>query len=173
MCFSRAHLLILVVMAASILGVSMANRDWTYNHNKTAGWGWGPWGSYHQPNRTDNSKKIIVGGSDNWHFGVNYTDWAFKNAPFYFNDTLVFKYDSPNVTFSHSVYLLPNLWSFINCDFSQAKMVANITEGRGNGFEFVLKQWRPHYFACGEGPNRFHCKNGNMKFFVMPLLRWP
>ncbi|GLT37328.1 hypothetical protein SLA2020_242590 [Shorea laevis] len=163
--------LILVAMAASMLGVSMANRDWTYNYNDTAGWGWG---SYHRPNSTDTaSKKIVVGGSDNWHFGVNYTDWASKTAPFYFNDTLVFKYDSPNKTFSHSVYLLPDLWSFKNCDFSGAKMVANITEGRGNGFEFVLKQWRPHYFACGEGPDRFHCKNGNMKFFVMPLLRWP
>lgn len=80
--------LILVAMAASMLGVSMANRnrDWTYNYNKTAGWGWG---SYHRPNRTDTtSKKIVVGGSDNWHFGVNYTAWASKTAPFYFNDTL-------------------------------------------------------------------------------------
>lgn len=30
----------------------------------------------------------IVGGSQGWRFGFNYTDWAFKNAPFYINDTL-------------------------------------------------------------------------------------
>ena len=32
--------------------------------------------------------RIVVGGSEHWHFGFNYTDWAIKAAPFYKNDTL-------------------------------------------------------------------------------------
>ena len=49
-------------------------------------------------------------------------------------------------------------------------MVANTTQGGGEGFEFVLKKWQPYYFACGERDG-YHCKAGQMKFFVMPLFR--
>ena len=84
---------------------------------------------------------------------------------------VVFRYDAPNGTnHPHSVYLLPNLRSFLKCDLSRAKRVADPTQGNGNGFEFVLKRWQPHYFACGES-NGFHCDTGMMKFFVMPMLR--
>lgn len=31
---------------------------------------------------------IVVGGSENWRFGINYTDWSLKRGPFYINDTL-------------------------------------------------------------------------------------
>ena len=31
---------------------------------------------------------IVVGGSEDWRFGFNYTDWALQNSPFYINDTL-------------------------------------------------------------------------------------
>jgi len=84
----------------------------------------------------------------------------------------VFKYDPPSDTNTHphSVYLLPNLWSFLKCDLSRAKLVASETQGGGDGFEFVLKSWQPHYFACGGGAG-FHCNNGTMKFFVMPMFR--
>ncbi|MQM08565.1 hypothetical protein Taro_041422 [Colocasia esculenta] len=34
------------------------------------------------------SSRIIIGGSERWHFGYNYTDWAFRTGPFYKNDTL-------------------------------------------------------------------------------------
>ena len=86
MAFTYAHGLILVAAAASMFGVSMANKDWA-GSNYT-GWGWG-WGSNNHPmNETEGPNKIIVGGSENWHFGFNYSDWAFQNAPFYFNDTL-------------------------------------------------------------------------------------
>ncbi|KAF8405083.1 hypothetical protein HHK36_009980 [Tetracentron sinense] len=113
----------------------------------------------------------IVGGSEHWHYGFNYTEWAFRNGPFYLNDTLVFKYDPPNISpFRHSVYLLPNLWSFLTCDLRKAKLVANVNQGGGEGFKFVLKKWQPHYFACGEHDG-IHCKDGRMKFFVMPLPR--
>lgn len=30
----------------------------------------------------------IVGGSNRWRFGFNYSAWALTNAPFYQNDTL-------------------------------------------------------------------------------------
>ena len=30
----------------------------------------------------------VVGGSEGWRFGFNYTDWALQNSPFYINDTL-------------------------------------------------------------------------------------
>ncbi|GMI83642.1 hypothetical protein HRI_002033400 [Hibiscus trionum] len=106
-------------------------------------------------------------GSENWHLGFNYSDWAFQNAPFYFNDTLVFKYDPPsNTTFPHSVYLFPDRWSYLNCNLKRAKMIANATQGGGNGFEFALKRWRPYYFACCER-NGFHCKVGGMRFMVV------
>lgn len=83
----------------------------------------------------------------------------------------VFKYDPPNgTTFPHSVYMLPNMWSFLKCDLRKAKQVATVAQGGGKGFEFVLKNWWPHYFACGEHDG-LHCKDGVMKFLVMPLLR--
>ncbi|KAF8377507.1 hypothetical protein HHK36_030889 [Tetracentron sinense] len=117
------------------------------------------------------AKTTIVGGSTGWQYGFNYTDWALRNSPFFLNDTLVFKYDSPNsTTFLHNVYLLPNLWSFGKCDFRRAKLLADVEQGGGTGFEFVLKKVQPQYFACGES-NGDHCKAGRMKFFVMPLPR--
>ncbi|XP_043714099.1 blue copper protein 1a-like [Telopea speciosissima] len=117
------------------------------------------------------AKTIMVGGSEGWHFGFNYTDWAFENGPFYLNDTLVFKFDPPNsTTFPHSVYLLRDFWSFLRCDLKKDKMVANVTDGGGEGFKFVLKRWQPYYFSCGER-NGFHCNVGRMKFVVFPMPR--
>ncbi|KAK8698951.1 hypothetical protein V6N13_115053 [Hibiscus sabdariffa] len=71
--FKFAHQgMVLVLVAASMVGVSLANKEWgSYPHNHTT-----------------SPKRVIVGGSENWHFGVNYTDWSLKNAPFYLNDTL-------------------------------------------------------------------------------------
>ena len=34
------------------------------------------------------AKTTVVGGSEGWRFGVNYTDWAIQNSPFYINDKL-------------------------------------------------------------------------------------
>ncbi|KAE8008981.1 hypothetical protein FH972_005439 [Carpinus fangiana] len=84
-----------------------------------------------------------------------------------------FKYDPPteNTTIPHSVYLLPNLRSFITCNLTGAEMLADVTQEGGQGFEFVLKKWKPHYFACGQHDG-IHCSLGQMKFFVMPMLRW-
>ncbi|KAL2347845.1 hypothetical protein Fmac_001845 [Flemingia macrophylla] len=155
----------------------MANKDWSFGFNYTD-W-WSRFGN-HPPNKTQEQqqpRQILVGGSEHWHFGYNYTDWAIKNAPFYINDTLVFKYDAPNASsFPHSVYMFKNFGSFLKCDIKNAKMVANPMQGVGKGFKFVLKKWQPHYFACGER-NGFHCNNGTMKFAVMPMLRpfwqWP
>ncbi|XP_020090704.1 blue copper protein-like [Ananas comosus] len=112
--------------------------------------------------------RFIVGDSARWSFGYNYTDWAINNAPFFQYDTLVFKYDPPNsTTFPHSVYLMKNLRSFLICDLSKAILVGNVTQGDGQGFEFLLKKRKTHYFACGES-NGTHCKIGLMKFSVLP-----
>ncbi|KAK3025633.1 hypothetical protein RJ639_042131 [Escallonia herrerae] len=150
-----------------MLTTGMANRDFT---NWNSGFNYTDWAFKHHK-WPQSSSKIVVGGSQNWHFGVDYMDWARRNGPFYLNDTLVFKYDAPTATRAHSVYLLKNFRSFLTCDLTGATKVADTTQGVGEGFEFVLKNWQPHYFACGEG-NRFHCSNGTMRFFAMPLLRW-
>ncbi|KAL0422662.1 UNVERIFIED_CONTAM: hypothetical protein Slati_3289100 [Sesamum latifolium] len=189
-----AELLLLVVAAASMFGIGMANWNYTAAANwnySTAAANWNhtaavPNCNYTAPanwNRTANdywflghrhkqpSSRFVVGGSENWRFGYNYTDWAIKNAPFYLNDALVFKYDPPNdTTFPHSVYLLPDFWSFQKCDLRRAKKIGEVNEGAGGGFEFVLKRWQPHYFACGEHDG-LHCKAGLMKFAVWPLIR--
>lgn len=85
----------------------------------------------------------------------------------------VFKYDPPTPnTFPHSVYMLPNLQSFIKCDLRNAQMQGNATQGAGEGFEFVLKRpWQPHYFACSEHDG-IHGLNGTMKFFVTQICRY-
>ncbi|OMO74882.1 Plastocyanin-like protein [Corchorus olitorius] len=107
---------------------------------------------------------VVVGGSENWRYGYNYTEWAANNAPFYFGDTLVFKYKkSP----AHSVYLLPNLYSYLTCDFSKAKLLANPSQGQGHGYAVAINQWRVFYFASAEGND---CKKGLMKLIVVP---WP
>ncbi|KAJ4833591.1 hypothetical protein Tsubulata_009206 [Turnera subulata] len=165
---------LVLLLSASLWAVSVANRQWRYGFN------YSDWGHNYKPrpcNSTNDApastpKKIIVGGSQQWTFGVDYADWAIKNGPFYLNDTLVFKYDPPseNNTHPHSVYLLPNMWSFKKCDLTNAVEIANVTQGGGDGFEFVLEKWQPYYFACGGG-NGFHCNNGTMKFSVMPSFR--
>ncbi|KAG5631480.1 hypothetical protein H5410_003197 [Solanum commersonii] len=61
--------------------------------------------------------------------------------------TLWIKSNPPNsngTRFPHSMYLFPNNWSFINCDFKKAKRLENPSEG-------------------------IQCKTGNMKFDVMNL----
>ncbi|KAI3753197.1 hypothetical protein L2E82_25243 [Cichorium intybus] len=160
---------LLIAVSFTIFAVGSSNKNfqkgpenWNFKFNYT-----------NEPLRhKESSRRIIVGGSDNWRFGFNYTEWARTNAPFFFNDTLVFKFDPPSDTNTHphSIYLLPNLWSFLRCDLRWAKLVANTSQGGGEGFEFVLNKWKPYYFACGES-NGFHCQSG-MKFTVMPLFRW-
>ncbi|KAJ6675762.1 GLYCINE-RICH PROTEIN-LIKE [Salix viminalis] len=34
------------------------------------------------------TRTIVVGGSENWKLGIDYSVWANQNKPFYFNDTL-------------------------------------------------------------------------------------
>ncbi|KAM3742948.1 hypothetical protein ACB098_07G107000 [Castanea mollissima] len=150
--FTIAQGLLLVLLIASTMAVSTARPIGNSKHTKTP-------------------KRIIVGDTNNWKYGFDYPTWAIEHGPFYVNDTLVFKYDPPtNKTFPHNVYLLPNLDSFLRCDFTNAQKVANETQGAGEGFEFVLKKpWQPHYFACGVGA---HCFNGTMRFFVLPIYHW-
>lgn len=163
--------LTILSVAMSMFGIAMANKlnltNTSGNWNQTEDY----WGYWHR-NVSQDSKRIVVGGSEKWHFGFNYTGWAIKNEPFYLNDTLVFKYDPPNgTTFPHSVYLLPNFRSFQKCDLRRAKKIGEVTAGGGEGFEYVLKRWQPYYFACGER-NGLHCNIGMMKFAIWPLIRW-
>ncbi|XP_049413151.1 uncharacterized protein LOC125876077 [Solanum stenotomum] len=172
MALANAQTFLFLVVFSFMFVLSMANFNYTW-----AGGKWNktncPYGNYH-PNATQTSNKFNVGGSENWHYGFDYMDWARKCGPFFVNDTLVFKYDPPNLNggFPHSVYLLPNYWSFIKCDLRRAKRIANPIQGAGEGFEFVLKKSQPYFFACGEHGG-IHCNNGTMKFVVMPLKRWP
>ncbi|KAL3734806.1 hypothetical protein ACJRO7_024046 [Eucalyptus globulus] len=83
------------------------------------------------------ARTIIVGGSENWCFGHNYMDRDLKNT---------FKFD-------HDVYLLPNLFSYLKCNF------------RG----VVLDPWRLYYFVSF---NDKDCSDSLMKFFAIPLPRW-
>ncbi|KAL3514549.1 hypothetical protein ACH5RR_027266 [Cinchona calisaya] len=117
------------------------------------------------------AETIIVGGSEGWRYGYDYNDWAAKHGPFYINDTLVFKYPPPSDTVRpHNVYLLPNLYSFLNCDFRGATLLAGPNQGEGYGFSYVLTEVRPNYFASGEG-NGDDCKKGMMKFVAIPFYR--
>lgn len=81
-------LLLLLVVATSMFAIAAANKDWStiagnWNHTGANVWG------YHPKNATQaTSNRIVVGGSEHWRFGFNYTDWSIKNGPFYLNDTL-------------------------------------------------------------------------------------
>lgn len=83
-----AHALTLFVLVASMLSMSMANKDWSFGSNSNYSDWWSRFRNRHQNKTEQEPRKIIVGGSEGWHFGFNYTDWAFKNGPFYLNDTL-------------------------------------------------------------------------------------
>ncbi|XP_073158760.1 uncharacterized protein [Henckelia pumila] len=183
MALKSGEFFIVLVVALSMFEIAVANKNWTdtaWNWNRTDQGYWGYWhknsstsqGSEPSPPmNTPPSRRIVVGGSESWHFGYNYTEWAIKNGPFYLNDILVFKYDAPNgTTLPHSVSLLPNFWSFQKCDLRRAKKIGDVAQGDGDGFEFVLKRWQPYYFTCGERDG-FHCNVGMMKFVVWPTIR--
>lgn len=80
--------LAVLVMATFMLAIATSNKDWStaagnWNHTGAGDF----WGFKHK-NATQRSNKIIVGGSENWRFGFNYTDWAIKNGPIFLNDAL-------------------------------------------------------------------------------------
>ncbi|KAF5745676.1 CUB and sushi domain-containing protein 3 [Tripterygium wilfordii] len=160
MAFTCRKQLLCLMLCASMMALTLANKDWQFGFNS--------WN--HRPTV---SKKLVVGDLQSWRYGSNYTDWAIKTSPFFLNDTLVFKFDAPSDTnpFQHSVYLLRSFWHFLACDFRGAKMVANVTQGGGEGFEFRMNRWMPYYFACGEHDGA-HCRDGQMKFIAMPLPQY-
>ncbi|CAN1133524.1 hypothetical protein LINPERPRIM_LOCUS16633 [Linum perenne] len=163
----------MILLSAAALGIASANKDWGYG-NYGGGWGGGGGSPRHRRPSEHIPRKIVVGGNQTWAFGFDYTNWAMRNGPFFVNDTLVFKYKMPadNSTRPHSVYQLPDLRSFLKCDVSKGKKLANWTDGGGEGFEFTMDKWQPYFFACGEASG-IHCNLGRMKFFVVPLLpRW-
>ncbi|KAI9107986.1 hypothetical protein K1719_020859 [Acacia pycnantha] len=115
-------------------------------------------------------RSIMVGDSQGWRAGTNYTDWVVQNSPFYINDSLVFKYPPPgklNVS-PMNVYLMLDLWSFTTCDFKTAKLVGNPTEGSGEGLMVQLNRRQPYYFASAVG-NGYDCIAGLTKFVTTPM----
>ncbi|XP_057731704.1 uncharacterized protein LOC130946845 [Arachis stenosperma] len=113
-------------------------------------------------------RSILVGGSQGWRAGTNYTEWTIQNSPFHINDTLVFKYPVPNkATAAQSVYELPTMWSYTTCEFRGAKLLGNTHEGGGEGFKVKLDQWRPYYFASPEN-GAGDCIAGLTKFIAIP-----
>ncbi|KAJ7569483.1 hypothetical protein O6H91_01G080200 [Diphasiastrum complanatum] len=113
-------------------------------------------------------RNITVGGKLGWQYGVNYTTWAQKNAPFFMGDALVFYYHNKtigNVSIPHSVLISEDYQLVSSCNFSKAIQVGNITQGI-KGFRFNLTDSKQYNFACGIGP---HCKLGNMRFAVFAL----
>ncbi|XP_057964978.1 uncharacterized protein LOC131155688 [Malania oleifera] len=135
---------------------------------------WGS-GGHHAgtPQTPGEPRRITVGGLDHkWNtFGFNYARWAL-NLTLHQNDTLVFQYKLPTKdTHPHSVYMFKH-WdylSFTDCNLTNAKMVADQTQGADAGFEFVLDQAAtPYLFACGERGG-LHCSTGLMRFMVVPL----
>lgn len=81
----------------------------------------------------------------------------------------MFKYPPPGKlnNVSPSVYLMPDLWSFVTCDFKAAKLVGRPTEGSGDGFEFQLNSQQPYYFASADA-NGYDCIAGLTKFVATP-----
>lgn len=81
-------LLVIIVTASSMFGVSMGNKDWFKNWGSN--FNYTDWWNFHHLNKTTppQANTFVVGGSQHWHFGFNYTDWAINNGPFYLNDTL-------------------------------------------------------------------------------------
>lgn len=81
----------------------------------------------------------------------------------------MFKYDPPNGTnIPHNVVLFNNIHDYDACNINKSTLLANVTQGAGEGFRIRLLNLTPYYFACGihEG---FHCRNGTMKFTVITL----
>lgn len=83
-------LFLILAVASMLVAVTVANKDWYYGgggggFNYTTNWPW--WGPRNESN-ANGPNKIIVGGSDHWRFGFNYSVWAFQNAPIYVNDIL-------------------------------------------------------------------------------------
>lgn len=75
---------VVVVVIMMMSDGSMGNKN--YNWPGNSDFNYTNWFNKTQP-RTKNAV-INVGGSQNWQFGFNYSDWAIKNSPFYINDTL-------------------------------------------------------------------------------------
>ncbi|KAF4370017.1 hypothetical protein F8388_015813 [Cannabis sativa] len=70
---------------------------------------------------------------------------------------------------AYGVYELQNMGSYLSCNFSSAELIANSTQGGGDGFEVSLSEWKPYYFAS-YGDDGSHCNDGHMKFSAVP---WP
>lgn len=107
----------------------------------------------------------IVGGPAGWTFGSNYAGWANITAAepgFFNNDVLLFKYEN-EPPIHHDVYLFKDFAHYQACDFSEATLLANSTQGQAAGFEYKLPERGWYHFGCSV-PS--HCTDGLMKFRI-------
>ncbi|KAJ4889251.1 Cupredoxin superfamily protein [Raphanus sativus] len=155
-----------------------SSRSW----GSSPGWGWS-WGSdgsdnsgsapnssgteIEAPSSSSSPRNIVVGGSDGWKKGLDYKEWASNNAPFYVNDVLVFKLDK-TAKRRNNVYLFQDPWSYMNCDFKNAKKIGLTHKRSGKSFKFTLRKNKPYFFASGEHDGDY-CTNHNMKFTLFPV----
>ncbi|XP_010423839.1 PREDICTED: uncharacterized transmembrane protein DDB_G0289901-like [Camelina sativa] len=158
-------------------GTNPDGSSWSWNWSPKSGWSWS-WGS--NDNNSNSSgwvsgsytdcetpRKIVVGGSEGWTKGLNYKEWASNNAPFYINDILVFKYDK-SAKRRNNVYLFQDPWSYMNCDFKNARKIGSTKKGSHESFNFTLRKIQPYFFASGEHDGDYCC-NHNMKLTVFPV----
>ena len=77
----------------------------------------------------------------------------------------VFKYENaPPV--HHNVYLFKDFAHYQACDFSEATLLANSTQGTAPGFEYKLPERGWYHFGCSVPA---HCTEGLMKFITANL----
>ncbi|GER49871.1 cupredoxin superfamily protein [Striga asiatica] len=151
-------------LGSSVVAIGMGSNIWPWGGG--SGFGSESWCPCAGKEPDPNARTIEVGGSDGWNYGVNYTGWFLKNWPFFVGDTLVFKYPS-----HHSLSLLKDWSSYLNCSMEGSTLIGSTTAGGGEGFKVTLQPTPyPYFFVCPE-KNGIHCSAGQMKFAIWPFPR--
>lgn len=57
---------------------------------------------------------LVVGDSENWRYGYNYTEWAANTAPFYFQDTLGNSYQPKPYIYKVHEYIILVPFFYVN-----------------------------------------------------------
>ncbi|GKV04696.1 hypothetical protein SLEP1_g16816 [Rubroshorea leprosula] len=110
---------------------------------------------------------VTFGGPQHWRYGFNYTDWAIKNSPFYIQDTLGLALICSSMNTVQCLLAAESVQIY-DLRLQSSGLLANPTQGKGEGFAVVINQERPCYVASGEGDDS---ENGMMKFFIAPVPR--
>ncbi|XP_038718512.1 uncharacterized protein LOC120011464 isoform X2 [Tripterygium wilfordii] len=106
-------------------------------------------------------RTFIVGGSQGWRSGVNYTDWAIRNSPFYINDKLGDKSLLLSYIFSGMVHQVAGTLHIVSTYYRAYGTMAGVTS-REQGF------WRTRDKERGWV---LHMWWINGKFTTLPLVK--